>query len=127
VALLEGELVEAHWAQDVAEEKVYDLSSSSAEGPDDWWPLRQGIMNSLRSFPIYAFGAPSSALPSLVRYWWGPPLITKMQAATLRLIGVVRELIALQTAVSSTVERVLECSLGEASRVEIMGNLAAKF
>jgi hypothetical protein len=50
-----------------------------------------------------------------------------MRAATLRLIGVVRELIALRTAVSSTVERVLECSLGEASWVEVMGNLAAKF
>jgi hypothetical protein len=56
-----------------------------------------------------------------------PPLIAKMRAATLRLIGVVRELISLRTAVSSTVERVLECSLGEASRVEVMGNLAAKF
>jgi hypothetical protein len=32
VALLEGELEEAHQAQEVAEEKVHILSSSSAEG-----------------------------------------------------------------------------------------------
>jgi hypothetical protein len=32
VALLEGELVKAHRAREVAEEKVHDLSSSLAEG-----------------------------------------------------------------------------------------------
>jgi hypothetical protein len=40
---------------------------------------------------------------------------------------VVEELIALRTVVSYTVEWVLECSLGEASRVEVMGKLATKF
>jgi hypothetical protein len=43
------------------------------------------------------------------------PLITKMMAATLRHAEVVEELIALQTAMSSTVEHVLECSPGRAS------------
>jgi hypothetical protein len=50
-----------------------------------------------------------------------------MRAATLRYAGVVGELIALRRAVSSVVERVLECSLGEASLAEVMGKLASKF
>jgi hypothetical protein len=56
-----------------------------------------------------------------------PPLITKMRATTLHHIGVVGEPIVLQTVVSSVVEWVLECSPGEASQVEVMGKLAAKF
>jgi hypothetical protein len=48
-------------------------------------------------------------------------------AATLRHAEVVEELIALQTAMSSTVERVLECSPGRASWVEVIGKLAAMF
>jgi putative component of membrane protein insertase Oxa1/YidC/SpoIIIJ protein YidD len=50
------------------------------------------------------------------------PPIAKMRAATLRDAGVIRELIALCTAVSSVVERVLECSPDEASWVELMGS-----
>jgi hypothetical protein len=55
------------------------------------------------------------------------PLIAKMRATTLRDAIVVGELIALPTTVSSTVERVLECSPCEASRVEVMGMLGTKF
>jgi hypothetical protein len=51
----------------------------------------------------------------------------KMRATTLHHARVVGELIALRAAVSSTVERVLEFSLGEASWVEVMGKLATKF
>jgi hypothetical protein len=45
------------------------------------------------------------------------PRITEMRATTLRHGEVVGDLIALQMAVSSTVERVLECTPSEASRV----------
>jgi hypothetical protein len=61
--------------------------------------------------------------PSLVRTL----LIVKMQAATLHHVGVVGELIALRMTMSSAVERVLECSAGEASRVVVMGKLADNF
>jgi hypothetical protein len=61
--------------------------------------------------------------PSLVR----TPLIVKMQAGTIRHIRVVEEHIVLRMAISSAVEWVLECSPGEASQVEVMGKLPAKF
>jgi hypothetical protein len=83
-------------------------------------------MNSPRSFIFCALGA-----QVVLRHPWSitgeDPLITKMWAATLHHAGVVGGLIALRTAVSSTVERVLECSPNKASQVEVMGKWAAKF
>jgi hypothetical protein len=50
-----------------------------------------------------------------------------MQAAALRHAGVVKELIRVRVAVSSTTELVLVRSPGQASQVEVMNELTAKF
>jgi hypothetical protein len=109
VALLKGQLTEAHWAWEKAEEKVCNLWSSSAEGAR--W-LVAFEMEHREQFGEL----------SLLRAWGAELCLTILGPSAL-----VKELIALQAAVSSTVELVLGRPPGEASRLEVMNELTAKF
>jgi hypothetical protein len=68
VTLLEGELVQARQAQEVAEEKFRSLSDASADGA---WRLVFSKMeseSSSRSFPFCRLGAPSCVLTLLAHH-----------------------------------------------------------
>jgi hypothetical protein len=127
VALLKGELVEARRAWDVAGERVRYLSNSSAEGAR--W-LMASEMKRQEQFEelslLWSWGI--ELCLSII----GPSQVmshhpTRMRAATLHHAGMVGELTALQTAVSSTMELVLCHAPGVTSWVEVMNELTVEF
>jgi hypothetical protein len=125
--LLEGELVEAHRAQEVAEEKFRSLSGMSAEGA---WRLVVFEMERREQFEelslLWAWGAKlclTIIRPSQVK----SPLFVRMRAAALCHAGAIGELTALRAAGFSTAELVLGCLPDETSQVEVMNELTAKF
>jgi hypothetical protein len=63
VALLEGELVEARRAQDVAKEKVAACQARRLRVRGGWWFLRQSADSSSQNFPFCVLGALSCASP----------------------------------------------------------------
>jgi hypothetical protein len=127
VALLEGELAEAHRAWEVAEEKFRSLSGMSAEGA---WRLVVSEMERREQFEelslLWAWGT-ELCLTIIRSSQMKSPLSVRMHVAALCHAGVVGELTALWAAVSSTVELVLGCLTDETSQVEVMNKLTAKF
>jgi phosphoribosyl-dephospho-CoA transferase len=113
VILLDGELVEAHQAQEVAEEKFCSLSDAWADGArslvvsemERWEQLKE--LSLLQAWGVELCLA--IAGPSQVR----SHLSVRMQATALRDIEMVMELTALRAVVSSAAELVLGHSPNE--------------
>jgi hypothetical protein len=68
VALLEGGLLELTEPGRCPKRMSMIYGAHRPRVPDDWRPLRRGIVNSPRSFPFCTLGALSFALPSLVHH-----------------------------------------------------------
>jgi hypothetical protein len=127
VTLLEGELVEARQAWEVAEEKFRSLSDASADGTQRLVVFEMECRQQSEELSLLRARVAQSCLaivgPSKVR----SHLLARMWAATLCHTEMARELTALWEAVSSAMELVLGRSPNETSRVEVTNKLVANF
>jgi hypothetical protein len=126
VTLLEGELAEAHQAQEVTEEKFHRLYDVSADGAQ--WLVVSEMERQEHFEELSLLRARGAELclaiidPSRVRNH----LLEMMQATAICHIEMAEELAALQTAVTSATELMLGRSPDENFWVEIVDELIAQ-
>jgi hypothetical protein len=110
VALLEGELVEAHRAHEVTEEKVRSLSSSSTKGARRLVSFEMERREQFKKLSLLWAWGTELCLTIISSSQVKSPLPVKMWDAALCHTVVVGELTTLRTAVSSAAELMLGCS-----------------
>jgi hypothetical protein len=127
IALLEGELVEAHRARGVSEENSCALSDMAANA-ERWWDVSEREhREQFEELTILQTWGSKLCLAIIGPPWLRNHMLERMWVAILCHTEMVGELVALWAVVSSTMEFTLGCSPDETLQVEVVGELVAKF
>jgi hypothetical protein len=127
VTILEGELVEACQAREMAEEKFHILSDASANGARWLVVSKMDQQQQFEELPLLRAWSAELCLAIVGPLRARNHLLKRMQTAAICHIEMAMELATLQVTVTSTVELVLGHSSDETFRVEITNELVAQF
>jgi hypothetical protein len=127
IALLEGALAEVCRAWEVAEENSCCLSDAVADAEQQWEESEREHQEQFEELTLLQAWGSKLCLAIVCPPRMRNHLSEGMHIAALRHTKMVRELTVLRAAVSSAVEITLGCSPNQTFRVEVVGELVAKF